>query len=164
MIKIYLAGPLFTTYERKFIDDCALTLRDEGFEVFVPHEKSVKQSSEHIQEEKQSSPSTKERAIEVFNRDYEGVSWANVLIAIVDGTQVDDGTATEIGIFAEQMLSGQNKLGMFGLSSDSRVGPNADTGEGKGLNYFTAGAIYRVGGDIYDDINGIITELKKIEN
>ena len=37
-MRIYFAGPLFTPYERGFIDQCASQLRSEGFEVFVPHE------------------------------------------------------------------------------------------------------------------------------
>jgi len=36
-VKIYFAGPLFTPYERSFIDECAAVLRADGFEVFVPH-------------------------------------------------------------------------------------------------------------------------------
>ena len=37
-LRIYFAGPLFTPYERSFIDECAAALRVDGFEVFVPHE------------------------------------------------------------------------------------------------------------------------------
>ncbi|MCG8512970.1 MAG: nucleoside 2-deoxyribosyltransferase [Halanaerobiales bacterium] len=160
MIRIYFAGPLFTTYERDFIEQCAAKLRQEGFEVFVPHEEFFKASPE--QQEEREQRSARQIALDVFDKDYHGVSWANVLVVMLDGAQVDDGTASEIGIFTEQMLSGQDKLGIFGLSSDMRVGPNAEKGEGKGLNYFTVGAIYRVGGDIYQKIEDIITELKKL--
>ena len=37
-MRIYLAGSMFTPYERSFLDDCAGRLRAEGVEVFVPHE------------------------------------------------------------------------------------------------------------------------------
>jgi nucleoside 2-deoxyribosyltransferase len=37
-MKIYFAGPLFTPYERTYIDQCAKRMRDAGMEVFVPHE------------------------------------------------------------------------------------------------------------------------------
>ncbi len=37
-MRIYFAGPLFTPYERGYIDECAAQLRADGFEVFVPHE------------------------------------------------------------------------------------------------------------------------------
>jgi hypothetical protein len=33
---VYLAGPLFTPYERGYLDECAARLRERGFEVFVP--------------------------------------------------------------------------------------------------------------------------------
>jgi hypothetical protein len=37
-MKIYFAGPLFTPYERSYIDQCAKRMRDAGMQVFVPHE------------------------------------------------------------------------------------------------------------------------------
>ena len=161
MIRIYFAGALFTSYERRFIDECAAKLRKEGFQVFVPHEKGQNRTPEEAA--RFASLSLREKAIEIFNVDYEGVSWANVLIALLDGTQVDDGTASEIGIFTEQMLAGQDKLGIFGLADDQRVKPGSDSGEGKGLNFFTVGCIYRVGGKVYGTIEEIIEELKKLE-
>jgi|SRR6056297_811385 len=161
-IKIYFAGPLFTTYQRQFIEKCALKLRDEGFEVFVPHEEFSIKNDDSVGDKIEVS--NRQRAINVFEKDYEGVSWANVLIVMLDGAQVDDGTASEIGIFTEQMLNdiNQEKLNIFGLSSDMRVGPNAEGGESKVLNYFTVGAIYKVGGKIYNNIQNIILELKKL--
>jgi nucleoside 2-deoxyribosyltransferase len=44
-MRIYFAGPLFTPYERNYIDQCAAKLRAEGFEVFVPHEIELTKSS-----------------------------------------------------------------------------------------------------------------------
>jgi hypothetical protein len=162
MIRIYFAGPLFTTYERRFIEECAGKLRKEGFEVCVPHEAVAVENAE--KQKKLSELSLRDGAIRIFDKCYEEISWANVLIAMVDGTQVDDGTASEIGTFNEQMLSGKGeKLGMFGLTSDMRVGPKSTSGERKGLNFYTVGAIYKVGGDIYDNIEDIIEELRKLE-
>ena len=40
-MRIYLAGPLFTPYERAYLDECAARLRADGFEVFVPHEQAL---------------------------------------------------------------------------------------------------------------------------
>ncbi|SRR6056297_600155 len=163
MIKIYFAGPLFTTYQRSFIEEKAAKLREEGFEVFVPHEEFSIESEDSVGAKYEKS--SEERAIEVFEKDYEGVSWANVLLVMVDGVQVDDGTASEIGIFTEQLLSDnmQEKIGIYGLSSDMRVFPNTEGGEGKALNFFTVGAIYKAGGKIYNNIDNIISELKKLE-
>ncbi|MEW6227233.1 MAG: nucleoside 2-deoxyribosyltransferase [Bacillota bacterium] len=161
MIRIYFAGPLFTTYERKFIDECTAKLRAEGFEVFVPHEGFQKMDAA----ERQTMENLDDRgkALNCFFKDYEALSWANVLVAMIDGTQVDDGTATEIGIFCEQMLSGKDKKGVFALTSDMRVGPKAISGEMKQPNFFTIGAVYRAGGEIYDNIDDIILKLKDID-
>ena len=40
-MKIYFAGALFTPYGRRFIDECAATLRAAGIDVFVPHEQEL---------------------------------------------------------------------------------------------------------------------------
>jgi len=40
-MRIYLAGPMFTPYERTFLGECADRLRAEGFDVFVPHEQGL---------------------------------------------------------------------------------------------------------------------------
>src|SRR3954453_8872108 len=84
-LKIYFAGPLFTPYERSFIDDCAARLRAEGIDGFVPHENALAQVD--------TSPST------IFAKDWEGLSNADAVVALLDGPMVDDGTACEIGIF-----------------------------------------------------------------
>ncbi len=161
MIRIYLAGPLFTTYERRFKEECAAKLRNEGFQVVVPHESIGLAGGS---EKKFSEMDLKEAGIWIFDKCYKDISWANVLIAIVDGTQVDDGTATEIGTFNQQMLAGDGeKLAMFGLSSDMRVGEDVKYGEIKRLNFYTVGAIYKTGGDVYHSIEEIIDELKMLE-
>ncbi|HEY6053812.1 MAG TPA: nucleoside 2-deoxyribosyltransferase, partial [Gaiellaceae bacterium] len=84
-MRVYFAGPLFTPYERAFIDECAARLRAEGFEVFVPHEQAI--ATDGLS------------ADEIFRRDAEAVAAADVLVALLDGPSVDDGTACEIGLF-----------------------------------------------------------------
>ena len=157
MNRIYFAGPLFTTYERAFIDECAVKLRAEGFEVFIPHEGFMNMTPS--EKEQFESLDDRDKALTVFANDYEALSWANVLIVMIDGPQIDDGSAVEIGMFCEQILSGKDKKGIFGLASDMRVGPQALPGEMKQLNFFAAGAIHRVG-SIYSSIDEIIERLK----
>lgn len=81
---IYLAGPLFMPYERAYISECAVKLRAKGHKVFVPHENQWE------------PPLTWKQ---VFTKDMGGVHGATVIVSILDGVQVDDGTACEIGIF-----------------------------------------------------------------
>jgi len=62
-------------------------LRADGFDCFVPHE--------------QFEEMTTLTADEVYGTDAEGLRSSNALVARLDGTAVDDGTACEIGMFAQ---------------------------------------------------------------
>src|SRR4029079_2593355 len=84
-MRVYLAGPLFTPYERSYLDECAARLRGEGIEVFVPHENTLAAGDTS--------------AATIFAKDWRGLSEADAVVALLDGPMVDDGTACEIGIF-----------------------------------------------------------------
>jgi hypothetical protein len=126
-MKIYLAGPLFTPYERGYIDECAVLFRDAGIDVFVPHEHEL--------------AGTDTSAATIFRKDWEGLAPADAIVAILDGPMVDDGTACEIGIFYGLMQSDSTKKGIVGLLTDLR----GERGEGHGLNLFVHGCIERAG-------------------
>ena len=79
------------------IDQCAAQLRDEGFDVFVPHEIPLP------------DPVT---AKFIFAVDSKEVMAANAVLALLDGPMVDDGTATEIGIFWAAMQTDKTKKGI----------------------------------------------------
>ena len=104
-MRIYLAGPLFTPYERGFIDECAARLRAEGFEVFVPHEEAL--ATEGLS------------ADEIFRRDAAAIGSAEAMLAVLDGPSVDDGTACEIGLF-----HALDRGPVVGLLTDFRGGVN----------------------------------------
>jgi nucleoside 2-deoxyribosyltransferase len=95
---------------------------------------------------------------EIFEKDYEGLSAANAVVALLDGTQVDDGTACEIGIFHGLMLEDPTKKGVVGFMTDSRGSRKAD--HGYGINLFVLGVIEE-GGVIYEDFDDVIAQLKK---
>jgi hypothetical protein len=127
-VKIYFAGPLFTPYERSFIDECAVALRADGFEVFVPHEHEL-------------ATGVDVTAAWIFAKDRPGIEDANAMLAILDGPSVDDGTACEIGMFHALMQSDPSKKGIVGLLTDIR----GMRGESTGINLFVQGAIEDVG-------------------
>jgi nucleoside 2-deoxyribosyltransferase len=127
-VRIYFAGPLFTPYERGFIDECAAKLRDDGFDVFVPHEHELA-----IEE--------RVTAQEIFAKDRPGIEGANAVLAILDGPSVDDGTACEIGMFYALMQSDPTKKGIVGLLTDIR----GRRGESTGINLFIQGVIEEAG-------------------
>ena len=103
-MRIYLAGPLFTPYERAYLDEVAARLRDDGFDVFVPHEQALALDN---------TP-----ADVIFTKDWDGLYNADAVLAILDGPQTDDGTACEIGIFYALMLWNTNKKGIVGLTHE----------------------------------------------
>jgi nucleoside 2-deoxyribosyltransferase len=123
-LNVYFAGPLFTPYERGFIDECAARLRAEGIDVFVPHEHELALGAAAT-------------AAEIFAKDRPGIEDANAVVALLDGTMVDDGTACEIGMFHALMQSDPTKKGIVGLLTDMR----ADRGESLGVNLFVQGVI-----------------------
>ena len=132
-MKIYFAGPLFTPYEREFIDECAAQLRGAGFDVFVPHEHELALDG----------TVTAER---IFSKDWAGLSEANAVLALLDGPMIDDGTACEIGIFHALMRSGPEKKGIVGLVTDLRATRDTEReGEARGLNLFVVGCIEAAG-------------------
>ena len=133
-MKVYFAGPLFTPYERGFIDECAAQLRSAGFDVFVPHEHELALDG----------TVTAER---IFAKDWTGLSEANAVLALLDGPTIDDGTACEIGIFYALMQSDPVKKGIVGLrhrpAGDAR--DSNREGEARGLNLFVVGCIEAAG-------------------
>jgi hypothetical protein len=103
-------------------------LRAEGFECFVPHE--------NFSEIVELTPE------EVYRVDGEGLRACNALVAWLDGPMVDDGTAAEIGAFAELVRSGgPGYRGIVGIVTDLRLERRRGNAPGDGMNLFVAGAI-----------------------
>jgi Nucleoside 2-deoxyribosyltransferase len=130
-VRVYVAGPLFTQAERDFLAGLAANLRLEGFEPFVPHE--------HFDDLEELSPE------EVYRVDGGGLRGANALLAWLDGPVIDDGTAAEIGAFAELVAGGDDRYrGIVGLATDLRLERRRGA-VGDGMNLFVIGAIRSAG-------------------
>jgi nucleoside 2-deoxyribosyltransferase len=127
-VRVYLSGPLFTPYERSFIDECAARLRNDGIEVFVPHENALAAGDT--------------TAATIFRKDWDGLSAADAVVAVLDGPMVDDGTACEIGIFYALMQGDPSKKGIVGLLTDLR---STLGHEGHGVNLFVLGCVEAAG-------------------
>ena len=80
-MKLYLAGPQFTTPEREFNAHLATRLRSLGHEVFVPQE----------------HPASEPTGKAIFLKDLKGLDWADGVVAIMDGADPDSGTCWECG-------------------------------------------------------------------
>src|SRR5436305_3724238 len=132
-MRLYVAGPLFSEAERAWLDDLAARLRTEGFECFVPHENFPELADVTLEE--------------VYRIDSEGLRSSNALVAWLDGPMVDDGTACEIGMFAELVRSGGEQYrGIVAIATDLRLERRREKGVvGGGMNLFVGGAIQSCG-------------------
>lgn len=79
-MKLYFAGPLFTTPERVWNAEVTAGLRAAGNEVFLPQENEPGLDAQGI-----------------FAADKAGIDWSDALIAIMDGPSPDSGTCWEVG-------------------------------------------------------------------
>jgi len=80
-VKLYLAGPLFTTPERDWNAGLAARLVAGGHEVFLP----------------QANPAAERTGRAIFEKDLGGLDWADGVVAIMDGADPDSGTCWECG-------------------------------------------------------------------
>jgi nucleoside 2-deoxyribosyltransferase len=80
-MRLYLAGPLFTTAERGFNDALTRLLRHMGHEVWLPQEHEQRSQT----------------ARQIFEKDVEGIDWAEAVVANMDGPDPDSGTCWECG-------------------------------------------------------------------
>ena len=142
-MRVYLAASMFTPYERSFLDDCAGRLRAEGFDVFVPHE--------HGLVGRDATPEA------VFAVDAGGVESADAVLAVLDGSSVDDGTACEIGLFHGLKQRDPERKGVVGLLTDLR-------GERRGdfaINLFVRGCIDASGGAVVSSLDDAVAILQR---
>lgn len=147
-MRVYCAGPLFSAAERAWLDDVAARLRGEGVECFVPHEHFA--GSEPVSAE------------EIFAVDYEGMAHCDVLLAWLDGPSVDDGTAVEIGIFAEWVRRGE-KRGLVAYCTDLRQKRSRSLAAHGALNLFVAGAVMSVG-ELCWSLDDALQALRELNN
>lgn len=148
-MRLYVAGPLFSDAERSWLDELAARLRSEGFDCFVPHENFSELTDVTVER--------------VYRIDTEGLRSANAVVAWLDGPMVDDGTACEIGMFAELVRSGGEQYrGIVGIVTDIRLARRRQQGVvGGGMNLFVGGAIESCGRIVHtvDDAVAALREL-----
>lgn len=108
--RIYLSGPLFSRGEIAWGERVKAFLEDrlDGVRIIWPHE-IVPCSA---------------KPAEIFQANLQALNEADVMVAMLDGPQVDDGTAWEVGYF---FMQGKKILGIrtdfrrAGETDDSRV-------------------------------------------
>lgn len=109
--RIYLAGPIFSAGEIAWTREFCIALRerlaDDG-EIIWPFELSTSQWKRE----------------EIFRENLRALDRCDLMVAILDGGQVDDGTAWEIGRFyheGKKVLGVRTDIRSAGESESSRV-------------------------------------------
>lgn len=144
-IKIYVAGPLFSSHERRYLEELVNTIASKlGLSpmknFFLPHRDAGDIGSSSVGRD------------EVFNVDLKELEKCRIVIALLDGQDVDSGTAVELGI---AYAKGKK---VFGILTDWRRWHGDSIGQ---INNMIWG-ICDKGMRIYKGINDVLLEdLKK---
>ena len=107
-MKVFLASPLFNESERQFNSQIAKTLRENGFEVWLAQEAMLMNTESHRDEET------------IYKYDIGALETSDIVLAILDGIDVDSGVAFEMG-YAKAL----NKP-VIGLKTDYRTFSRTD--------------------------------------
>ncbi len=92
MIKIYIAGPLFSEAERQFNITLNQFVKDLGYQTFLPQHDGH-ELSKYVSNEKEKI----EIMEEIFKLDINEVNNCDILIFIMDGRVPDEGACVELG-------------------------------------------------------------------
>lgn len=138
-MKVYVAGPAFTPHARDFLMQNIRHLREHGFDATgAPDLMSTTSES-------------------LFCEKREALREADALFCILDGAQVDDGVACQLGLFYGYMLRDRAKRGVVGLVSDERS--LRMSAHGYGINLFVRGAL-EDRGTIHTHIEDVLHQLE----
>jgi nucleoside 2-deoxyribosyltransferase len=118
MAIIYIAGPLFNTHERWYLERIAEALEGAGYTTFLPHRDAG--LLEGLR--------TPEAQAQIFHADIAALDACGICVALLTGADQDSGTSSELGY-----MFAQGKP-CFGISDDFRTLNNmiwGICGEGK---------------------------------
>ena len=91
--KVYIAGPLFNSHEKHYLEKISQVLEDNGFDCFLPHRDQIGISEKEL-ENPIMTAATKEK---IFNNDLTALEDSDLTVALLTGLDIESGTAAEIG-------------------------------------------------------------------
>lgn len=151
-MKVYLASPLgFSPETRSYLEKIKAVLRAQGHEVFDPWEQSAFahriEAASSLEGYQRRIAEYKEVAAGIGQLNEDGIRRSDGLLAVLDGAEVDSGTAAELGF-----ASALGKV-CYGLRTDLR-----DSGDFPGvpINLQVLHFIERSGGVLFrrlDDLD-----------
>ena len=138
--KIYIAGPLFNTHEKGYLEKIAIELESNEFECFLPHRDQKDVTEEELKQLNMSN-ATKEK---IFNNDLNALKTSDLIVALLTGQDIDSGTAAEIG------FSYANKKPIVAITASER----------RLRNLFVEGMIDKT----IDEIDTLVDTIKNLKN
>ena len=91
-MKVFIAAPLFNEMERKRNSEIAKSVREFGFEVFVPQD-DVGLAYDIITKD------TKDEVRrQIFDEDMDAVRKSDIILILLDGRTPDEGACVELGV------------------------------------------------------------------
>jgi nucleoside 2-deoxyribosyltransferase len=144
-MRLYFAGPLFTSSEVAFNARLTAAIEELGYEVYLPQRDGYEVGAGF-----EVMPSGEAQAI--FDLDRDNVLACDVLLCILDGRVPDEGMAVELGLgYADRMHHKPDRR-LIGYSSDRRHEL------GSGFNPMLVGAL----DDIHRDEAALLDHLKSL--
>ena len=137
--KIYIAGPLFNTNEKGYLEKIAIELESNEFECFLPHRDQKDVTEEELKQLNMSN-ATKEK---IFNNDLNALKTSDLTVALLTGQDIDSGTAAEIG------FSYANKKPIIAITASER----------RFRNLFVEGMIDKT----IDEIDLLVDTIKSLD-
>jgi nucleoside 2-deoxyribosyltransferase len=108
VVRLYFAAPLFSEAELEFNRGVVELIESAGHEVFLPQRDGPEADSAAHGE-------GTEHLHEIFSADRQAIVESELVVAVLDGSTVDEGVAVEIGIAHE------NDIPIVGLKTDVRT-------------------------------------------
>lgn len=136
-MKIFVAAPLFSEAERDYNSKTAKILRENGFEVWFAQEAPFILHDSH-----------KEKKM-IYDGDVQALKASDVVVAVLDGVDVDTGVAYEVGY--AKALGKQ----VVGLKTDHRTFSRIEE-----VNLMLEAPLIKICGTI----NDLIDTLNKMKN
>lgn len=157
-MKVYLANGLFSEADRMYNAYIAKLLREniEGIDLYVPQENG------EINDKNAYADS-----IMIAKADTDRLKESDILVAVIDGTEIDAGVASEIGVFymlEKPIIAIYTDVRQQGRDNKRKIQALIEDGT---ENQFMYRNLYTIGlikerGRIVDNTNDLIKEVKKI--
>lgn len=157
-MKIYLANSLFSEADRLYNKHVATQLRTKvtgDIEIFLPQEAGINDKSTYAD------------SIMIADLDTRELLQSDVMIAVIDGVEIDAGVASEIGVFymtGKPIIALYTDIRQFGRNNSDKIKALLDDGVENQFMYrnlYTVGLIKK-SGKVVNSIEDLIKEVEEL--